>query len=180
VNEELGMDGTYLRSPAGRLLERELATDLDVVYLYCHCGWTDPAAIRSADPYLQFADRVGPQQIDAWIRTAPRGPWWTNRHPLVVINGCHTVERVSGSLADFVRAFTDWAGAAGVVGTEIKIDQAVAGWAMEIFLKAVRTRTVGAAIRTMRWQMLQRGNVMGLAYTPYCLADLSLRERTTR
>jgi hypothetical protein len=35
--------------------------------------------------------------------------------------------------------------------------------------------SVGAALRTLRWEMLGRGNVMGLAYTLYCVAALRLR-----
>jgi hypothetical protein len=74
-------------------------------------------------------------------------------------------------------AFANRAGAAGVVGTEITIDQGVASWAMELFLAAVTNgATVGMALRQARWAMLRRGNLMGFAYTPYCLASLTLRQ----
>jgi hypothetical protein len=64
-----------------------------------------------------------------------------------------------------------------VIGTEITVDQPVAAHAMELFLDAVRTHPVGEALRAMRWAMIALGNVMGLAYTPHCLATLVLRER---
>jgi len=61
-----------------------------------------------------------------------------------------------------------------VIGTEITIEQGLGGWAMELFLSALRDQPVGAAIRSMRWAMLARGNLIGLAYTPYCLAGLAI------
>jgi hypothetical protein len=105
-------------------------------------------------------------------------PWdhWEERHPVVVLNGCHTAEILPETLADFVDAFTTSAGAAGVVGTEVTLDQALAGTAMEPFLAALHGgATVGQAMRHMRWELLRRGNVMGLAYSPYCAATLTLR-----
>ena len=65
-----------------------------------------------------------------------------------------------------------------MIGTEVTVDQPVAAWAMELFLDALRSRPVGEALRATRWAMLGRGNVMGMAYTPYCLATLTLRERS--
>src|SRR5690606_3321506 len=93
----------------------------------------------------------------------------------VVINGCHTVDMLTESLNNLVRAFTGDASASGVVGTEIAVETHVAAWAMELFLTALRDRSVGEALRITRWTMLGRGNLMGLAYTPYCLANLRLR-----
>jgi len=173
IRARLGAGGTHLHNPRSDALRSALGTELDLVYLYCHCDWLDTPGIGSADPSLRFADRVQPDHVTAWL-LASRKIWWSDRRPLVVINGCHTVELLTGSLTDFVTAFADHAGAAGVIGTEITIDQAVAGWAIELFLDALATQPVGAAIRTMRWRMLARGNVMGLAYTPYCLADLTI------
>jgi hypothetical protein len=98
----------------------------------------------------------------------------------VVINGCHTAELVSGSLTSFVDAFANRAAAAGLIGTEITIEQGIAGWAMELFLTELyRGKTVGEALRNARWTMFARGNLMGLAYTPYCLAGLTLRPPKT-
>jgi hypothetical protein len=36
--------------------------------------------------------------------------------------------------------------------------------------------TVGEALHETRWELLSRGNLMGLAYTPYCPANLVFRQ----
>ena len=48
---------------------------------------------------------------------------------------------------------------------------------MELFLSALRAYPVGMALRSVRWRMFSSGNLMGLAYTPYCLAGLTLVSR---
>jgi hypothetical protein len=96
---------------------------------------------------------------------------------LVVLNGCHTTESTSGTLNNFVTAFTRWAGASGVLGTEITLEQGLAGFVMEqIIAGLAKGRTVGEVVRDVRWKLLRRGNVMGFAYTPYCLSTLAFRQ----
>jgi len=173
----LGEELDHLDRPGADTLGAALGGEVDVVYLFCHCGRDASVVGAPPDPYLHFDRKITPTDVNQWIETAWPGDHWLDRHPLVVINGCHTVETLSGSLSDFVVAFTSWAGGAGVIGTEVTVDQSIAAWAMELFLDAVRTRPVGEALRTTRWAMFGRGNVMGLAYTPYCLATLVLRDR---
>jgi hypothetical protein len=173
----LGAELRHLDRPTADALGAALGRDVDVVYLFCHSGRDIAAAGSPPDPYLHFDRKVTPTDVSQWIETDWPVNHWSDRHPLVVINGCHTVETVSGSLSDFVVAFTGWARGAGVIGTEITVDQPVAAWAMELFLDAVRGQPVGEALRTMRWRMIAHGNVMGLAYTPHCLATLALRDR---
>jgi hypothetical protein len=174
---------------AGRLVsqpsvatENDLADALgpesmDVVYFYCHSGYDKRSESGAADRYINLGDYwIEPLNVSMWARTSWPDPHWPHRHPLVVLNGCHTTEVTSGTLNSFVPAFTQWAAASGVVGTEVTVEQGLAGWAMEELLAAVAgAATVGQAIRDLRWAMLGRGNVMGLAYTPYCLANLALR-----
>ena len=96
--------------------------------------------------------------------------------PLVLLNGCHTAELTPQSPVHFVDTFAA-ARAGGVVGTEITLDQSMAGEAAEVFLREVATGDrvgVGEAMRRMRLHFLQKGNVLGLAYTAYCSADLRL------
>ena len=72
-------------------------------------------------------------------------------------------------------AFTDGLGAAGVVATEIAVEATLAATAMEQFLgELVAGRSVGAAMRSMRWALLARGNILGLAYAAYCDSRLRL------
>jgi hypothetical protein len=93
-----------------------------------------------------------------------------------MLNGCHTVEASSGTLNAFVPSFAQWAGASGVVGTEVTMEPGLAGWvAEELLTELASGATVGDAVRTIRWRMFGRGNVMGMAYTPYCLSNLALR-----
>ncbi|WP_234467527.1 CHAT domain-containing protein [Streptomyces sp. MBT62] len=167
--------------------ERELVTalgpeDMDVVYFYCHCGYERRSELAAVDRYLDFGDySIKPIDVKRWARgRAWEDPHWSRRSPLVVLNGCHTTEVNSGTLNDFVGAFTQWAGASGVVGTEVIVEQGLAGWVMEQLLTHLLTgASVASALRSTRWAMLHRGNVMGLAYTAHCLANLTLRPPTT-
>lgn len=164
--------------------ERELMQVLapevmDVVYFYCHSGYERRSRQGTVGNYLNLGRyQITPMDVAKWARTSWPCPHWPNRHPLVVLNGCHTTEATSGTLNSFVPAFTQWAEASGVVGTEVMLEQGLAGWAMELMLAALaRGAAVGDAIREVRWAMLRRGNVMGFAYTAYCMANLALRQR---
>jgi len=102
------------------------------------------------------------------LTPALASPTRPNRKPLVVLNGCHTTDFTSGTLSDFVSAFVNRAGAAGVIGTEVAIEQNLAGFLMEIFLTNLAAgMATGEALRDARWQLVGYGNVMGLGYTPY-------------
>lgn len=80
-------------------------------------------------------------------------------------------------MATFVSNFVG-AGASGVIGSETLLEQNSASTAMELFLKEFSSgSTVGEAIRKMRWSLLNQGTLLGLAYTPYCSADLRMRDR---
>jgi hypothetical protein len=153
--------------------------DMDVAYLYCHCGYQKLS--QRADPSVSLwfgYQQVGPLDISKWTRSHriwPK-PHWPNRKPLVVINGCHTVDLTSSTLSDFVGTFVNRAGASGVVGTEVAIEQGLASFLMELFLVQIASgASAGEALRNARWKLLSRGNVMGLAYTPYCLSGLRVR-----
>ncbi|MEV4639950.1 CHAT domain-containing protein [Actinoplanes sp. NPDC049548] len=161
-------------------LGRRLAgSDMDLVYVYGHCerSLAEGATASSAVLVLGKDEFFTPQDVKQWAGYyAWPWPHWPERKPLVVLNACHTGEIQAATLADFVNAFTETAGAAGVVSTEVTLEQGLAGFAMELFLAELANNvSVGRAMRRMRWALLARGNVMGLAYTPYCAADLSLR-----
>ena len=82
----------------------------------------------------------------------------------------------SSTLAPFADAFVGKAGASGMVGTEVALDQGVASLFMERFLTGfVAGASAGEALRAARWDLVRRGNVMGLAYTAYCLSNLRIR-----
>lgn len=146
-------------------MQAALGSDLmDVVYLYCHIV-DDPNWPDRQVPAIQLgAEQVNAKDIRGWARYN-RGRPWSRRHPLVILNGCGSAARPPGSLSNLVEAFTDGAGASGVIGTEITIEQGLGGWAMELFLSALRDQPAGAAMRSMRWGMFAHGNLTGLAYT---------------
>jgi hypothetical protein len=180
-----GLSGCRLIQPPVPTQE-ELATTLgpetmDGVYFYCHCGYDRRSDKAAADRFLELGSyTVEPLDVNLWARTAWPYPHWPRRRPLVVLNGCHTTEVTSGTLNSFVPAFTQWGGASGVLGTEITLEQGLAGWAMEeVLARLSNGQPIGTALHGTRWAMLRRGNLMGLAYTPYCLANLALRPPPT-
>src|ERR1022692_803659 len=151
---------------------------MDIVYLLSHAEQAGEAGL---DSKLVFPDRpLTSGDIAVWTRDKWPADHWYSRHPLVVLNACHTAEIVQSTMAGFVPNFVD-GGAAGVIGTETLIDQLTASKAMEQFLAAFSTgSTVGEAIRLMRWHLLRRGNLLGFTYTPYCAASLRLRPATSQ
>lgn len=135
-----------------------------VVYFYVHGGRTGRV------PWLGIgrSDKMQPTDLRAMhVR-------WQSPHPLVIINGCHTVNLEPEALLDFVRAFAS-ARAAGVIGTEITLVEPLATWFAERFLTLfLGGMGVGAAMRAVRLELLARYNALGLVYTPYAYATLHL------
>jgi len=107
----------------------------------------------------------------------PDGPdlvSWKQRHPFIFINGCHTSALKPGEIVSFVGCFSDLE-AGGVLGTEISVLFPVAAEVGEFMFKELADPagpTVGEALRSVRWQLANKGNLLGLAYTLYALADL--------
>jgi hypothetical protein len=160
-------------------LERALSDpELEVVYFMCH-GRREDGDPAAAMPYLQFGqdDKITPKQIITWHVSdwsAPPGHW-EKTSPLVVINGCHTAELTVQSPVNFVDNFAR-ARAAGVVGTEVTLSQGLASEAAEVLFSGFGQErlSIGDALRRMRLHFLDKGNLLGLAYTAYCSLDLRL------
>ena len=168
-----------IESPAG-LAEALAGAGLDVAYLYAHCGNQRVGRAAASTLYMRYGDDpVGPLEIHKWSRRRGdrRLSWDERRRPLVVLNGCHTVERSSATLVDLAGSFVRFANAAGVLGTEVAMEQGLASYVAERLLELVvgQHQPVGRALHQIRWQLLAKGNVMGLAYTPYCLSTLTVR-----
>jgi hypothetical protein len=85
---------------------------------------------------------------------------------------------VPGQLLTFVSTFA-WLGASGVIGTEVAVNLdvavAVAEQLFDWLTRKAPAVSVAEAIRRLRWDMVSRGNLAGLAYTPYCLAHLRVQ-----
>ncbi|WP_040743157.1 hypothetical protein [Nocardia tenerifensis] len=165
------------------ILGKALAEEsMDIVYLYCHGGYSSASAHPLARPgtVLQFGRRyLHPLDIGNWRREHWPIPHWPNRKPLIMLNGCHTAALTSETLSNFVESFVVRAEGAALIGTEVTLEQGMAGWFGALLLtELTRGATAGVALRGARWAGLQRGNVMGLAYTLHGLADLRLRATT--
>jgi hypothetical protein len=135
-----------------------------LIYFYCHGGRSEivPWLGVGADEHIESAD------FKAWNAR------WPESHPLVIINGCHTVDLSPDDLLDFVTAFT-WTRASGIIGTEICIPESLAReFGVEFLRKFLVGQSVAQALRYIRYRLLEKYNLLGLAYTPYCYGDLSL------
>ncbi len=145
----------------------------DVLYLLCH-GRRAGSGTATVELDLGAGGRLSPPDVLTWAELEPPVRW-SRRRPLVVLNGCFTGEVLPETLTDFVTAFVTSPGAAGVLVTEIAMAKELACAAMGSFLAEIWAgQGVGAALRRTRWGLLRRGNLMGLAYTPYCDAALRI------
>jgi len=149
---------------------------VELIYFSCHGRRKPVAGSDKPTPYLEVgqSEEIHPEDISTWRRQWPREDLWKDASPLVFINGCHTAELTPESLLTFVDTFAK-AHAAGVIGTEITLDQGVASEAGEEFFTHLRnSKAVGEALHLMRLHLLAKNNVLGMAYTPYCSASLAL------
>lgn len=135
-----------------------------LIYFYCHGGrekartWLGIGIKERLIP----SDLTG-LQID-----------WTDAHPLVFINGCHTADFSADDLLNFNQVLA-YCRAAGVIGTEISVPESLARFFASGFLLQFRNgATVGAAMRAQRLGLLERCNLLGLSYTPYCSVNLKV------
>ena len=166
--------------------DRQSALDMlrapEIVYFLCH-GEVD----KDRTPYLSIGKHIDndnykifPNTLGQWSRLRNTGldlKQWSDIRPLVFINACHSIELKPGIVLNFVSAFADL-GASGVIGTDVSMrdDMAIAV-AEAILSRVADNEEVGETVREMRWEMLNRGNVLGLAYTPYSLANLHIQRR---
>jgi hypothetical protein len=164
-------------------LEAALAEEqLELVYFYCHGRRLLLPGGTSSTPCIEVGNGQGiaPSDITTWHSSDWDENHWRDTSPLVFINGCHTAELTPEALVNFVDSFIG-VYAAGVIGTEVLLLQKVANEAAEQLLSLMNTKDkggsplgVGEALRKMRLHFLGKGNLLGLAYTPYCSADLKL------
>ncbi|MFE0418933.1 CHAT domain-containing protein [Streptomyces tendae] len=170
------------------LLDELFRADQDCVYFYCHGRRREDPADRTGATELEIGngERVRPADISARMTetTDASGTagvvvakgWrdWEKNAPLVFLNGCHTTDDTPGTWLTFVDVFSSL-GAAGVIGTEISVGQNFAGEVAQSFWRHfLDGLTVGESLHRVRAELLGKGNLLGLAYTAYCCADLRL------
>ncbi|GLY51028.1 hypothetical protein [Lentzea sp. NBRC 102530] len=137
----------YVTPPElGRVLAGET---MDAVHLHFREGFLDAEEIARWD-----SAGVWPQ------------PHWPVRKPLVV---------GTSPMVGLVRSFVEH-GASAVVCPDEAVPQDMAGWVTGMLLARVGSGMgAGEALRQVRWEMLSRGNVLGLAYALHGSADLRAR-----
>ena len=173
------LPGVGVQEAAGKAaLEQLISRDLPLIYFYCH-GERPNAASR--ETYLGIGNRewVTPPDFMGWVRAAYLSRHqrvWDHVRPLVFINACHSAELDPAALFNYVDAFVGAGNAAGVIGTEVKVQQDLAMAFAQLFFDGLLTggATVAQALRRARMEFLTQGNLFGLAYTPYCWADLTV------
>jgi hypothetical protein len=153
----------------------------DIVYFLCHGEYDN----QNDQPYLgiglptgQFKYRVYPNELISWSR-GMTSPVWDKPQPLIFINGCHTFALLPDQVLNFVSTFAGF-GASGVIGTEVSILLPLATEIAEMLFEAIVKvgMTLSRAMHQVRWKLANKGNLLGLAYTPYGQADLHIVRAT--
>jgi CHAT domain len=155
-----------------------LGNDLPLVYFYCH-GEKDNAS--DSETYLGVGrkERIKALDFQGWVQawfTKENKEIWRKIRPLVFINACHSAEIHPETLVSYLDAFVGTAHAAGVIGTEVKVQQGLAMEVAEKFFGLLlgQGKCVDEALRTIRLDLLADGNLLGLVYTSYCWAELDV------
>jgi CHAT domain len=159
-------------------LETLLGADLPFIYFYCH---GEKVNIADANTYLGVgkAEKITAQDLIGWTKswyTKLKKLIWNSVRPLVFINACHTVAIEPETLVSYLQAFVSRGRAAGLIGTEVRVDQTLAMDVGEQFVAAWLSgqKTVEEALRAIRLDYLRNGNMLGLVYTPYCWSELKI------
>jgi hypothetical protein len=158
-------------------LTKLLGRDLPVVYFYCH---GEKPYDDDADPntYLGVGNNesIKATEFQGWVQTwlIEKKVIWNKIRPLVFVNACHSLEIHPETLVSYLDAFVGTARAAGVIGTEVKVQQDLAMKVAERFFDLLlgQETNVDEALRTIRLEYLVDGNLLGLFYTSYCWAEL--------
>jgi PASTA domain/CHAT domain len=139
----------------------------NLIYLYCHgdvdrqqgIGWVE---VGNGE---QLSARGLPGDFFRRWRSAP----------LVFLNGCSTAALAADIPNSLTRWFL-WAGAGGVLGTEIVVHEPIACMFAEAVLPAMLlgARPIGEAVLAARTDLLRWGSALGLSYVALAPADLRL------
>ena len=157
-------------------LKKLLGQDLPFVYFFCH-GQTVNVADRNTWLSVGNEQKITADEFIGWTQTwSDEGKRvWDKIRPLVFMNACHSLEIASSTLVSYLDAFVGNASAAGVIGTEVKVEQKQAMELAEQFFAAwLNGATVESALREIRMDFLRKGNLFGLVYTPYCWSELKV------
>jgi hypothetical protein len=161
--------GWLLASTRDEVLKMLKATGSHLIYFYCHGGVT-----KEEVPFLVVGNQEMNISPDILFTEAIS---WKNPRPLVFINGCRTTAITPDIALQFVNPFVQQADAAGVIGTDITVFEPLASAFSEECLKRFFAGDpIGDAVRGARLALLKQGNPLGLAYVPFVLPSLRLRQ----
>jgi hypothetical protein len=155
-----------------------LGQDLPLVYFYCH---GQKANVIDPDTWLGVGkgEAISAKEFIGWVvnwEQTLNKLIWNDVRPLVFVNACHSVAVYPETLVSYLDAFVSTARASGVIGTEVKVNQAIAmDVAQRFFDRLMKNHSVEAAIRSVRMNYLASGNLTGLIYTPYCWSELAFQ-----
>jgi hypothetical protein len=148
--------------------------DLPIIYLLCHGKRAGTQTLLS----IGKRQRISAQDLIGWMDVAARKGrrMWTDPRPLVFVNACGSAQITPEDLVDYLGAFVGKGQAAGLIGTEVKVEQGQAMQLAESFFARLfeHGASVEQALHHVRSEFLASGNLFGLVYTPYCLADLAV------
>jgi hypothetical protein len=150
-------------------LWERLGDRVDLAYFYVHAG----AGQTRAEPYLSLADAaIGRNNLRAW-RTRLDLSW--THGPLVILNGCGTGDYGPDAYSSLINEFRSY-GAAGVVGTECVVSEAIAGaYICEVLGRFASGESLGPIMLDVRRRfLLEWNNPSALLYTLYAPSDIQL------
>jgi hypothetical protein len=167
-------DATLVEARTKAEIRQEIEPDLPFLYFLCHGQRDNEEAATMLG--VGKRERISPADINGWIDVAlaRNRRVWDDPQPLVFINACESLAITPDDIVDYLDAFVGKGHAAGVIGTEVRVDQGLAMEAAEAFFHQFLCPdvTLDAAMRRMKLDFLASGNLVGLNYTPYALADL--------
>lgn len=150
-------------------LWERLGDRVDLAYFYVHAG----AGHARAEPHLSLTDAaIGRNNLRAW-RTR-LGLHWSHA-PLVILNGCGTGDYGPDAYSSLINEFRSY-GAAGVVGTECVVSEAIAGtYVSEVLARFASGESLGPIMLDVRRRfLLEWSNPSALVYTLYAPSDVQL------
>ena len=163
--------------PADRneILDLLDALDPDLVYFYCHAFIEKLDAPGKRAPNLDFGKRAPTDIVEAANLTGRRE--WSHK-PLVFLNGCGTAGFSPAAPSEFVTSLIQGRKASAVIGTEVtvwpELATDVALSFLEHFLDG-KQHSAGESLRHVRRELLRRFNPLGLVYTLYGSANLTIQ-----
>lgn len=143
-----------------------------LVYFYCHGG----IGTGTGAPFIELGPRNSAGITRNFLRREKIRWEGDSPRPVVFINGCHTSALDPESIASLVEGFVQVSNAIGVIGTEVTIFEPLACAFGETVLKGflAEKKTIGAAVRHARLELLKTRNPLGLVYVPFVASEIQL------